>query len=357
MTTWFITRHPGARQWALERGLHIDRHCVHLEPALIEAGDTVIGSLPVHLAGEVCQRGARYFNLSLDLPASARGKELTAEELNRYNARLEQFSVHPGSCNNPPEEQHHDSATTPATRTTSTSLARATPGCGQPEGGVSPADSGTDAQFDGTGTRTGGCSPTAIPSDSTRPLEATRELPTVEGTQTYSKVSEQLAVQVAKVLEALFNTNPERIEITPDWIRGTHRQLAGSLFPEWAGRFRITEVQVGTHFPPPPHDVAVHVTNYCLDLDARLQHTNDSESIATLLAWADWRFQWIHPFKDFNGRLGRILLLALCFKLNLPPANPAADDDSRTRYFNALRDADQGDLSALDDLWIERLCK
>ena len=93
MTTWFITRHPGARQWAEEQDLRIDRHCVHLDPALIEAGDTVIGSLPVHLAAAVCERGARYLNLSLDLPAHARGRELSPEELAAFNARLEAFTV------------------------------------------------------------------------------------------------------------------------------------------------------------------------------------------------------------------------------------------------------------------------
>jgi len=93
MTTWFITRHSGARQWALEQGLHIDRHCAHLEPALIEAGDTVIGSLPVHLAAAVCERGARYLNLSLDLPEHMRGRELSPEELAAFNARLEAFTV------------------------------------------------------------------------------------------------------------------------------------------------------------------------------------------------------------------------------------------------------------------------
>jgi len=93
MTTWFITRHPGTRQWALEQGLHIDRHCAHLEPALIEAGDTVIGSLPVHLAATVCKHGARYLNLSLDLPEHARGRELSSGDLSAFNARLEAFSV------------------------------------------------------------------------------------------------------------------------------------------------------------------------------------------------------------------------------------------------------------------------
>ena len=93
MTTWFITRHPGARQWAETQGLAIDRHAIHLDPAEVAPGDTVIGTLPVHLAAEICQRGARYFNLSLDLPASARGRELAVDELQAYKARLEAYNV------------------------------------------------------------------------------------------------------------------------------------------------------------------------------------------------------------------------------------------------------------------------
>ena len=73
MTTWFVTRHPGAIEWAARQGLRIDRHVAHLDPASIAPGDTVIGILPVNLAARVCERGARYFNLSLELPAEARG--------------------------------------------------------------------------------------------------------------------------------------------------------------------------------------------------------------------------------------------------------------------------------------------
>ena len=93
MTTWFITRHPGARDWAEREALKIDRYCAHLDPQDVQAGDTVIGSLPVHLAAAVCARGARYFNLSLDLTAAARGKELSAVELETFNARIEEYEV------------------------------------------------------------------------------------------------------------------------------------------------------------------------------------------------------------------------------------------------------------------------
>ncbi|WP_415035160.1 CRISPR-associated protein Csx16 [Azonexus sp.] len=104
MTTWFITRHPGARAWAEQQGLSIDRHATHLDPAEVAPGDTVIGTLPVHLAAEICQRGARYLNLSLDLPASARGRELGADELLAYNARLEAYAIQSeASAENPAE--------------------------------------------------------------------------------------------------------------------------------------------------------------------------------------------------------------------------------------------------------------
>jgi len=93
MTTHLVTRHPGALVWAARQNLGPVEHCVHLDPADIAPGDVVIGSLPVHLAFEVCARGARYFNLSLDLPASARGQELSADDLERYNARLEEYLI------------------------------------------------------------------------------------------------------------------------------------------------------------------------------------------------------------------------------------------------------------------------
>ena len=93
MTTFFISRHPGARDWAEAEGHAIDRVLDHLTLAEVRAGDRVMGTLPIHLAAAVCERGARYFHLSLDLPPSLRGRELDADTLRRYGARLEEFTV------------------------------------------------------------------------------------------------------------------------------------------------------------------------------------------------------------------------------------------------------------------------
>jgi Fic family protein len=96
---------------------------------------------------------------------------------------------------------------------------------------------------------------------------------------------------------------------------------------------------------------------FCDDLNERLLHLNQESSAncAEFLAWADWRFQWIHPFKDFNGRIGRVLIAALLYKLGLPHVETAPlDREARTQYLDALRAADQGDLATLGELWIRR---
>lgn len=93
MTIYFVTRHPGAQDWADAEGILIDQVIDHLDPAIIQPGDTLIGSLPVNLAAEVCARGGRYLHLSLDLRANLRGRELSAEQMCACGARIERYLV------------------------------------------------------------------------------------------------------------------------------------------------------------------------------------------------------------------------------------------------------------------------
>jgi CRISPR-associated protein Csx16 len=91
--TYLVSRHPGAREWAGRQGLAVDEFLVHLDAGRIGPGDTVIGSLPINLAAEVCVRGARYLHLSLRLPQEMRGRELTADDLQGLGVRLEPYKV------------------------------------------------------------------------------------------------------------------------------------------------------------------------------------------------------------------------------------------------------------------------
>lgn len=92
MAVYFITRHPGAQEWAKRRGL--DALVVsHFDPHQVEAGDIVLGTLPVHLACQVCEAQAYYYHLTLDIPASERGQEMTADRMEALGAKFERFTV------------------------------------------------------------------------------------------------------------------------------------------------------------------------------------------------------------------------------------------------------------------------
>lgn len=100
MTTYFISRHPGAREWAQQHGLHVDVQLRHLQPHIIKKDDTVFGTLPVNLAADLCARGARYFHLTMHLPVESRGKELTQKEMETFGASLIEYIItEPGKTN------------------------------------------------------------------------------------------------------------------------------------------------------------------------------------------------------------------------------------------------------------------
>ena len=93
MTTYFVTRHPGAKQWAVARGLVIDCWENHLDPKKVSVGDTVIGVLPVSIAAAVCARGAKFIELVLNLPEALRGREVTETQMCDLGAVLKEYTV------------------------------------------------------------------------------------------------------------------------------------------------------------------------------------------------------------------------------------------------------------------------
>ena len=96
MTTWFVSRHPGALEWIRRQGVAVDRMVPHLDPRDVGHGDTVIGTLPVNRAAELQARGARYVHLALELPPDWRGRELSADDMEAIGACLREYRVTAG---------------------------------------------------------------------------------------------------------------------------------------------------------------------------------------------------------------------------------------------------------------------
>ncbi len=87
MPTYFVSRHSGAIVWAARHGVQAEL-ISHLNPSMLIAGDTVLGTLPVHIVAELTARGVAYLHLEIDVPEVLRGQDLSAEDMARLGAKL-----------------------------------------------------------------------------------------------------------------------------------------------------------------------------------------------------------------------------------------------------------------------------
>ena len=82
---------------------------------------------------------------------------------------------------------------------------------------------------------------------------------------------------------------------TEDLLFKIHDVLTKHLKVIWGGRYRLCNVTVGGSEPPSYYKVPGMMLSFFKDLPK-------------LNSWqAHNRFEYIHPFEDFNGRTGRLL--------------------------------------------------
>lgn len=167
---------------------------------------------------------------------------------------------------------------------------------------------------------------------------------------------EQEGVKKAQVY--ILKLSDKKIKITPELILKLHNEGFGFIFPDWAGRFRIVDVTVGDYEPPHYSQIPKLLKNLCDDLEERLKHIPPTENgeqflaeVISLLAWFQHRFVLIHPFKDYNGRVARLLTNLLALNLDLPIiAIKAETGADRQGYIKAMKAADKHNYSKLEKL-------
>ena len=130
---------------------------------------------------------------------------------------------------------------------------------------------------------------------------------------------------------------------------------------EGPGSFRRHDIEpfAGGMKPPPWPDVPSSVTDWLLAansvktyteewIEAGTPLTKPTDHPVALLANLHSVFERIHPFRDGNGRTGRLMLNLLLVRLGYPPAVIYKRD--RAKYLRCLDRADKGDAGPLAEL-------
>lgn len=135
-----------------------------------------------------------------------------------------------------------------------------------------------------------------------------------------------------------------RLVVEPAWLHSPPERLQQREGP---GSFRQHDIRpfTGGMTPPPFPEVPALVTDWLRD--ANRGPTSDQHSMV-FVANVHARFERIHPFRDGNGRVGRLATNLLLVRHGYPPAVIHKRD--RTRYLNALRRADRGDPEPLAEM-------
>ncbi|CAM1297739.1 FICD (predicted) [Pycnogonum litorale] len=128
-------------------------------------------------------------------------------------------------------------------------------------------------------------------------------------------------------------------DIVVEDILEIHRRLMGFVDISEAGKFRKTQVYVGDHIPPHPKQVPTLMAEFVSWLNSDESYKLHPVKYAAL---AHYKFVYIHPFTDGNGRSSRLLMNFILMRAGYPPVIIHKQD--RQKYYDYLKKANEGDV-------------
>jgi len=166
---------------------------------------------------------------------------------------------------------------------------------------------------------------------------------------------EEMNIAETDLLEELylqvFDNFPE--ELTFETLCQWHRAWLGNVY-SWAGQSRTVDMsKPNIRFASPVQipTLAEEFEAKYLSRFADLPGMSDGELVA-FLAEVHVEFILIHPFREGNGRISRLLLDVMAAKAGAQPLDYSLWDEHKDFYFKAIQAGRDGDYQ-----YIERLIR
>lgn len=131
-------------------------------------------------------------------------------------------------------------------------------------------------------------------------------------------------------------------ELTLDVILTLHQMLISNIRDDVAGRFRKENefVRVGSHIAPAPKEIVERLEKMLAQYNA-----SSHENIIKRIARLHLTFEYVHPFVDGNGRIGRVINNYLLIREGFVPINIKFID--RQKYYEAFKEFDAKEVTTI----------
>lgn len=156
------------------------------------------------------------------------------------------------------------------------------------------------------------------------------------------KVESKVLQKTQNYFYNLFSEDPPP-NITEDLIKEIHRYWLGEIY-EWAGNYRRVNLGKGDITFPPASlpDGTPNIPRLMKEFgrDILKRYTpcrkgDDLSIIARAIAIVHGEFEMIHPFREGNGRLGRLIAALMALQAGYPP--PIFNIKEKI-YYNAMKE-------------------
>ncbi|MBD2862443.1 Fic family protein [Paenibacillus oceani] len=139
------------------------------------------------------------------------------------------------------------------------------------------------------------------------------------------------------------------IELTEHVIKSVHQLVLTNIDDANAGHYRTIHMFISGSQHTPPHYTLVQE-----QMEQLVQWYEEHKDIlhpVNLAAEFHFKFVYIHPFSDGNGRTARLLMNLILMKHGYPPAIVKAASEARLNYYESLEEASKnGNLNPFLEL-------
>ena len=161
------------------------------------------------------------------------------------------------------------------------------------------------------------------------------------------------AKALAIAMDALIQEYDTERQFTAADVCHMHKLWLGDIY-EWAGQYRQVNISKGDFSFAMANRVPELMEKYSQEQLAKYTPCIglDRQAVVKALSEVHVEFELIHPFREGNGRVGRILITLMALQAGLPLLNyDLFVEEYKEEYFSAIREGLDRNYTRMEQLF------